>query len=161
MKSKLALWWNACSSRERRLLVAWSLAAVALLLWFAVVSPLGRRIDQLEKRVPELETRLNAMRSQALSDLPAQGRASAASSKTAADLRSTLFRAIGERKISAELRALSSSRVEMRLPELAMNDALDLLEHLRSESGARIVVLNASAPAGAAARLVVEFERAP
>ena len=97
---------------------------LALLLWFAVVSPLGKRINLLEQRIPELESRLNAMRSQTLAEVQVAG----AGSASAADLRSALFRALGDQKISAELRALSSSRVEMRLPELPMNDALDLLE---------------------------------
>ena len=157
MRIKLTRWWQACSSRERVILTGWGLAMLALLLWFAVVAPLGKRIGQLEQRIPELETRLNAMRSQTLSEV----HAAKAGSASAADLRSTLLRALGERKISAELRALSSSRVEMRLPGLPINDALDLLESLRRESGARIVVVSANAPSGTAARLVLEFERAP
>lgn len=158
MKKKLLLWWNVCSSRERTLLTGWALAMVALLCWLGLVSPLGKRIDQLERRIPELETRLNAMRSQALNTLPTP---SGAASPRAADLRSALFRTLSEQKISAELRALSSSRVELRLPELPMKDALDLLEILRRESGARVVVFNASAASSAKSRLLLEFESAP
>ena len=168
MRKKLSLWWFACSPRERTLLMVWTPVMLALLLWFAVVAPLSRRIDQLERRVPELESRLNAMRSQSRVD-PVVGSSSrigagaAAGSRTAADLRSALFRALGDRKISAELRTLSSSRVEMRLPELPMKDALDLLVALRRETGARVVAFNASSePAGrVTARLLVEFESAP
>ena len=32
MKQKLTLWWTRCSSRERTLLLSWSLVALALLL---------------------------------------------------------------------------------------------------------------------------------
>jgi type II secretory pathway component PulM len=155
--------WEALSRRERSILLTWSLAVLVLLLWLAIVSPLGRRIDLLEQRIPELEAQLNAMRSQALNDLPVQA-ANGTNGKGAADLRSTLFRALGDKKISAELRALSSSRVEMRLPEMAMSEAVDLLEYLRSESASRIVVINVinvSTAIGAASRLVLEFERAP
>ena len=42
-----------------------------------------------------------------------------------------------------------------------MNEALDLLESLRRESGARIVVVTANTASGTAARLVLEFERSP
>ena len=154
MKDRAVLWWHARSPRERIILVVWAIAAALLLLWFAVLSPLGRRIDQLEQRVPELESKLYSMRSQPLnSPRPA-------SATSAADLRSALYRLLAERKISGELRALSSSRVELRLPELPMHEALELLELLRRESGARVVVFNAKtdpAPA-AASRLVVEFE---
>ncbi len=157
MREKLTRRWQTCSSRERVILVCWGLAMLALLLWFAVVSPLGKRINLLEQRIPELESRLNAMRSQTLAEVQVAG----AGSASAADLRSALFRALGDQKISAELRALSSSRVEMRLPELPMNDALDLLESLRRESGARIVVVNVNSASDTAARLVLEFERSP
>ena len=157
MRKKITRRWQTCSSRERVILVCWGLAMLALLLWFSVISPLGKRINHLEQRIPELESRLNAMRSQTLAEVHVAG----AGSATAADLRSTLFRTLGERKISAELRALSSSRVEVRLPELPMNDALDLLESLRRESGARIVVVNVNSVSGTAARLVLEFERSP
>lgn len=154
LKDKALLWWHARSPRERTILLAWAIVATLLLLWFAVLSPLGRRIDLLEQRVPELESKLYAMRSQPLnSPRPA-------SAVSAADLRSTLYRLLADRKISGELRALSSSRVELRLPELPMQQALELIEVLRQESGARVVVFNAKtdpAPA-AASRLVVELE---
>ena len=163
MKQRLTLWWTRCSSRERTLLLSWTLVVLALLLWFAVLAPLNARIDQLERRLPELSTRLAAMRSQPLPERTAPGAARATGNNTAADLRSTLFRVLSEKKVSAELRALSPSRVEMRLPELPMPDALDLLDTLRREAAARIVVFNAKTESAAStgARLLVEFERAP
>lgn len=154
MKDRAVLWWHARSPRERIILVVWAIAAALLLLWFAVLSPLGRRIDQLEQRVPELESKLYSMRAQPLNEARAQ------KATSAADLRSTLFRLLAEKKVSGELRALSASRVELRLPALPMKDALELLEFLRRESGARVVVLNAKTdPAPATASLlVVELE---
>ena len=56
MQDKAVLWWQARPRRERTLLVLWGSAAAILLAWFAVVSPLSRRIDQLERRLPELES---------------------------------------------------------------------------------------------------------
>lgn len=159
MNTKISLWWQGLSAREHRILSIWGLAVFALLLWFAVISPLTNRIHQLESHVPELEARLNAMRAQPLGDV----RAKSPNNRPSADLRSTIFRLLADKKISAELRALSSSRVEMRLPELPMKDALDLLEFLRQESAARVVVFNAKneAASGNAARLVVELENTP
>lgn len=158
IKDKALLWWHARPPRERTLLLLWGGAASVLLAWFAVLSPLSRRIDQLEQRVPELEAKLASMRAQPLTDTRLQSPAG----KSAADLRSTLFRLLADRKVSGELRALSASRVELRLPELPMKDALELLEFLRQESGARVVVLNARTEAAAAtsSRVVVELERA-
>jgi type II secretory pathway component PulM len=155
LKDKALFWWHARSPRERAILFAWAIVACVLLLWFAVLSPLGRRIDQLEQRVPELESKLYAMRAQPLA---ASGAARVASS--AADLRSSLYSLLADKKVSGELRALSSSRVELRLPELPMKDALELLEFLRQQSGARVVVFNAKTETASAtaSRLVVELE---
>ena len=159
MKEKISFWWQGLSARERRILLIWGLTVAVLFVWFAVVSPLRKRIEQLETRVPELEARLNAMRAQPV-DTP---RAAGASTKDNLDLRSTLFRLLSDKKISAELRAISNSRVEMRLPELPMKDALDLLDYLRQESAARVVVFNAKTESatGDLSRIVVELERAP
>jgi len=158
IKAKAMLWWSARSTRERTILIVWATVAALLLVWFSVLSPLFRRIDQLEKRVPELESKLYAMRAQPLVGAHAHN----ATSNSAADLRSTLFRLLADKKVSGELRALSASRVELRLPELPMKDALELLEFLRQESGARIVVLNAKTDRAPAivSRVVVELEAA-
>ena len=159
MKKKISVWWQGLSTREQRIFIIWGLTVAVLFVWFAIVSPLRNRIDQLETRVPELEARLNAMRAQAVDTPRAQG----ASTKDNLDLRSTIFRLLSDKKISAELRALSNSRVEMRLPELPMKDALNLLDYLRAESAARVVVFNAKteSAAGDLSRIVVELERAP
>ena len=158
---KIAFWWQARTDRERKVLAAWSAVVVLLLLWFGVLSPLFQRIDALEKRVPMLESQLNRMRARPLD----AGRTSGAqvAAQAGEDLRSVLFGVLAERKISAELRALSTSRVEMRLPELPMKEALDLLDALRQETGTRVAVLNVSTEAApkSAARVVVELERAP
>jgi len=157
--TKLLLWWQGRSVRERKILMAWSVAVTVLLLWFGLIAPLWQRIATLERRVPELETQLNKMRARPV----AIQRTAPSGDAAGGDLRSTLFGALAERKISAELRALSAARVEMRLPELPVKDALDLLDALRQASGARVAVLNVKAEAapGSPVRLVVELERTP
>lgn len=159
MQEKLILWWQGRSPRERTILFAWGSAVTILLLWFAVLSPLLQRIATLEKRVPVLEAQLNKMRAR-----PADSKRSPSAANPAqGDLRSTLFGLLAERKINAELRALSNARVEMRLPELPMGEVLELLDALRRETGTRVAVMNVKteAAAGSAARVVVELERAP
>lgn len=157
--ANLLLWWNERTVRERQILLAWSVVVGLLLIWFGLLSPLGKRIATLEKRVPALEAQLTAMRARPV----AAPRAPSASGAANEDLRSTLYGVLAERKLNAELRALSSARVEMRLPELPMSEALELLDLLRKEAGARVVVLNVRTEAapGAASRIVVELERAP
>ncbi|MDR2112752.1 MAG: type II secretion system protein M [Candidatus Accumulibacter sp.] len=153
-------WWRERSERERRILALW-LAAVALLaLWFGVCAPLFQRINALEKRVPELEMLLNRMRAQPTAGKSAAG---AVARPSGEDLRSALYGLLAEIQVSAELRALSPTRVEMRLPEMPMKDALETLDALRQRTGARVAVFSARSDgsAGANARVVVELERNP
>lgn len=159
LQEQLLPWWQGRSVRERRLLAVWVAAVAVLALGFGVVAPLVQRIAVLEKRVPELERLLTRMRAQP----PAVKGTAAAAPPSGEDLRSALYGQLAERKLSAELRALSPTRVEMRLPELPMQDALDLLDALRRQTGARVAVFGAKSDgaAGQAARLVVELERTP
>ena len=158
MQEKLILWWQGRSPRERTILFAWGSAVTILLLWFAVLSPLLQRIATLEKRVPVLEAQLNKMRARPVENRRTQSAANPANG----DLRSTLFGLLAERNVSAELRALSTARVEMRLPELPMGEVLELLDALRRETATRVAVMNVKTEAaGSAARVVVELERAP
>jgi type II secretory pathway component PulM len=160
IRERSVVWWQTRSRREHAILAGWGGAVVILLLWFAVISPLSKRIGQLEKRIPELESRLYSMRAQPRNEARAQA---TGTTQSAADLRSTLFRLLADKKISCELRGVSATRVELRLPELSMPDALALLEFLRQESGARVVTLNvkADSPPATVSRIVVELERAP
>ena len=155
---KLILWWQGRSARERTILQVWSVTVSVLLLWFGLLAPLVHRIATLEQRVPALEAQLNKMRAH-----PVAAQHPASAEAAGGDLRSTLFGVLAEKKISAELRALSTARVEMRLPELPIKEVLDLLDTLRQASGVRVSVLNIKAEAapGSPVRLVVELERTP
>ena len=66
----------------------------------------------------------------------------------------------GRAVTKAELRAISNSRVEMRLPELPLPEALDLLMALRQESGAKITVFNlrSDKTSSSSVNIIVEFE---
>jgi type II secretory pathway component PulM len=155
----LGPWWQERSVRERRILVVWAVAVVALSLWFGVCAPLFARIAVLEKQVPELEMLLNRMRTPATAKIPA----ATTTRSSDEDLRSTMYAWLAESRISAELRALSPTRVEMRLPEMPMRDALDALDTLRQQTGARVAVFGARSDGASAgtARVIVELERNP
>jgi type II secretory pathway component PulM len=152
-------WWRGRSERERRFVRAWLPVVVVMAGWFGVLSPLFKRIAALERRVPEMELQLNRMRAHPVD----ASRANRAGGPANEDLRGALHGQLSERQISAELRALSATRVELRLPELPVKEALVVLDALRQETGARVAVFaarNDETP-GHATRIVVELERAP
>jgi type II secretory pathway component PulM len=156
---KLQAWWRERSGRERWIFTSWTMTVAVLVFWFGVCNPLFGRIAVLEKRVPELEMLLNRMRTQQ----PVGQRVGVAAQQTGEDLRGALYGRIAEHKISAELRALSPSRVEMRLPEMSMPEALEVLDNLRRQTGSRVVVFSAKSDAssGQGVRVVAELERKP
>ena len=156
MDKKLILWWNARTPRERLILLAWGGVMLVLFAWFGVWSPLSRRIQQLETQMPQLESKFNDLRYRSSSRPPPRPRAG----KTSPDLRSELFRLLADKKITAELRAISSTRVEMRLPELSLPEALEHLTALRQESGARIsaFTLRNDKTDSPIVNIIVEFE---
>jgi type II secretory pathway component PulM len=160
IQQKLWQWWQERSAREHRILVVWVVAAALLLLWFGVCAPLIQRIAVLEKRVPELETLLNRMQARSSAGRSATG---IVAQQSGEDLRSVLYGQLAERAISAELRALSPTRVEMRLPEMPMKDALDVLDVMRQQTGARVAVfgLRSDGSSSGTAHVVVELERNP
>lgn len=153
---KWILWWRTRTQRERLILLAWCVVMGGLLFWLAVLSPLNRRVQQLERQLPQLEGKFNELRYRSAD----KGVTRPASSKASADLRSELFRLLADKKITAELRAISNSRVEMRLPELPLPEALDLLMALRQESGAKITVFNlrSDKTSSSSVNIIVEFE---
>ena len=154
MRNKLILWWQGRSERERKILLVWIAIVSLLLLVFGVIEPLSDRITVLEKRIPTLEVQLNKMRSHSGGETRR-----VQTNQNNGDLRSTLFSLLADKKIQAELRALSSLRTEIRLPQLPIREAIDLLDSLRQESGSRVVILNIKAEA-TTVQIVAELERA-
>lgn len=156
MKKRLAHFWLARTPSERKLLLLWSTAVLGALVYFALISPLYRRIQQLENTLPQLENQLFAMRSQ---PAPVAGKQIAGNVENI-DLRSAVFQFIGKQQLTADVRSISADRVELRLPEMPVGEALTLLEKLRQETAARIIVMRMKNNAARdAVQVVVEMER--
>ena len=58
------------------------------------------------------------------------------------DLRSALFDSLEKQAVSADLRSLSTERAELRFAEMPTQQAIDVLEKLRADSGARVATLS-------------------
>ncbi|SDH21603.1 type II secretion system protein GspM [Propionivibrio dicarboxylicus] len=157
LKENALTWWRERSERERWILAVWSLALLGLLVWFGLLTPMQHRIGSLERRLPALESLLGKMRS----SVAAGTHRSTSTRHDDGDLRGRLSGLLAERKLSAELKAISTTRVEMRLPEMPVAEAFTLLDLMRRESGARVVTLGIKAEPTAATliRVVAELER--
>lgn len=157
LQDKLWPWWQGRSPRERAMLAAWMVVVAVLALGLGVVVPLVQRIAFLEKRLPQLEQAVSQMRI----PLSAGQEAPAPVPQSDGDLRSVVYSQLAELKLNGELRALSPTRVEIRLPAMPMQNGLDLLNTLRQRTGARIAVLGVKSGGDQGPQLVAELERAP
>ncbi len=156
MKKQFEQFWHARSPSERKFLQVWIVVLLGALAYFLLISPLSRRIGQLQKSIPVLESQLFAMRSQPATE----GARRVSSAAASGDLRSTLFGQLAKQQINADLRSISADRVELRLPEMPAEKALGFLDKLRQEATARIVTLSIknSATKGLV-QIIIEMER--
>lgn len=156
MKQRMTLFWQTRSLREQKVLLAWSVIVGTGLLYFGLIAPLQQQITRLQHGLPTLEGQLFAMRA-----LPADAtRHKPVSVNDQGDLRSTLFQLLSTRNNPADLRSLSAERVELRLPEQALPEALALADSLRQDAHARITALSIKRDdADSPARVVIEMER--
>lgn len=126
-------WWLARQPRERLALAA-VLTTLVCASYYLSVSSLQQKIVRLERQLPELM--------QHSFEISAGARPQPqAVVERGADLRSDLFRILAEREVLAELRALSTTRVEMRLPPQPGTTLLANLQAIRLASGARVANL--------------------
>ena len=156
MKARINLFWQNRSAREQKILCVWGLIVGGGLLYFGLLSPLQQNIARLQRSIPALEGQLFAMRAQ-----PTRGiRNGQATVSNSGDLRSKLFQLLSARKSNADLRSLSAERVELRLPELPIADALALADSLRLDAQAPIVALSIKRDTpNSPALVVLELER--
>ncbi|MBS1157100.1 MAG: Type secretion system protein [Proteobacteria bacterium] len=155
MKARLIQFWQSRSLREQKILAVWGVLVGTVLLVFGLILPLQQQISRLQRSIPVLEGQLFAMRAQ-----PTPGMRPSQAASAQGDLRSTLFQLLSTRKTAADLRSLSAERVELRLPELPINEALALADGLRQDADARITTLSIKREsANGPARVVLEMER--
>lgn len=154
MKAQLHSFWSARNPREQKVLIVWAATILLAGFYFGVLSPLMTRIPKLEKSLPRLEAQLFAMRA-----APGSGPVKNKGAEEG-DLRSALFKALAARQINADLRSITPERVELRLPPLAIADALSLANALRQDAGAQAPSISIKNEAGnGQVLLVMELER--
>lgn len=154
MKAQFQSFWAARNPREQKVLIVWVATIVLASFYFGVLSPLMTRIPKLEKSLPRLEAQLFAMRA-----APGSGPIKAKGTEDG-DLRSALFKALAARQINADLRSITPERVELRLPPLAIADALSLANALRQDAGAQAPSVSIKNEGGnGQVLLVMELER--
>lgn len=153
MKKNLLALWQARNAREQKILMVWVACLMLALVYMGIVSPLRTRIDRLERNIPTLESQLFAMRAE-----PPQPLHPAAQSE--GDLRSVLFRLISAQKKNIDVRSLTPSRVELRLPPLPATEVFSLIDSLRRDARASVAVLSIQNDSKEnRVRVVLEMER--
>ena len=137
LKEKIMRFWLTQSAREQKFLFIWASLLLCALLYFLVFAPLTQRMARLEKSLPAQEALLFAMRAYAT---PAAS--ATAAGVASGDLRSALFDSLEKQAVFADLRSLSTERAELRFAEMPTQQAIDVLEKLRADSGARVATLS-------------------
>ncbi len=154
-KQKFEQFWSTRSPKEQKLLQLWAGVIGIAAIYLLVISPLTSRIGQLKKSIPQLESQLFAMRSQPMQG-PRSGQAA-----VKGDLRSVLFQLLANKKINVDVRSISAERVELRLPEMPVAEALALADDLRRDAAAKVAMLSLKKGSGnGLVQMVLEMERA-
>ncbi|MGL6041792.1 MAG: type II secretion system protein GspM [Deefgea sp.] len=143
-------YWQQRNPRERKMLAIWSLAVVLAILYFGIYSPLSSQIAKLSANVPRLEGHLFAMRGSKPDAVRAK--------TTTGDLRSAVFAALSAKKISADVRSISTTQLELRSSHPSVNEALQMANSLKTELAAQVISIQIKQDNGSAA-LVLVLER--
>lgn len=143
-------YWQQRHSRERKMLVIWIAAVSLAILYFGIYAPLNSQISKLSANVPRLEANLLAMRGSKPDAVRLK--------TTAGDLRSAVFAALSSKKISADVRSISTTQLELRSAHPSVGEAVQLVHALKAELGAKVIALQIKQDKGLAA-LVLVLER--
>lgn len=148
-QAQIERFWAARNLRERLMLGAGA-AVLICAAYILAVSSLQQRIASLQRKLPEL----------LLSSYEIAGGSQAVPrAARSGDLRSELFKILADRGLQAELRALSTDKVEMRLPEQDAKTLISSLNAIRLAAGARVQSLqirSTESAGGAGATAVLE-----
>lgn len=156
-REKIKNFWDKRTTREQKILLWWMGGLACFLLYFLAVEPITKRIERLQKTLPDLEATLLSMRSDF-----AVGQQSVATQVKYTNLRSALFQFLEKHNISGDLRFPETDRAQLRLPEMDITQALDMLQKLRLEVAGRITMLSIKRGRNnGQALIVVEVQRTP
>lgn len=142
-------YWQARSPRERRVLQIWLVIMSCAALYFAVYAPLSKEINRLNRAVPLLESQLMALRGskpEVVAVKPAAAQQ---------DLRSAAFAWLSAKKISADVRSLSETQLELRATLPTVREAVSVAQTLRSELAAKVSTVQIKSDAQGTSLLLV------
>ncbi|WP_035853735.1 type II secretion system protein GspM [Deefgea rivuli] len=140
-------YWQQRNPRERKMLSIWLLAVLCAILYFGIYAPLTTQIARLSVNVPRLEGHLLAMRGSKPEVLSVRGKD--------VDLRSAVFAALSIKKISADVRSISPTQLELRSTHASVGEALQLASALRGEVAAKVTSIQIKQDSAAVALLLV------
>lgn len=152
LETRLRTFWAARNTRERLILAVGGAIAIVAFYLMAVGS-INKRIQVLQRRLPQLT--LDSY------EIATGSKSMPQHAKRAGDLRSDLFKILAEHKMQADLRVVSSTQVEMRLPDQDARTLINALNTLRLAADARVVSLQLRAVDQNTAGATAMLERAP
>lgn len=142
-------YWQARSPRERRVLQIWLLLVASAAIYWGLYSPLSAEITRLQRTVPTLENQLITMRGSKTEVAVLQP------SAAQQDLRTAAFAAISAKQLSADIRSITPTQLELRASLPTVNEALNLAHSLRNELAAKISTIQIKSDAQGTALLIV------
>jgi len=144
--------WAARNARERLILVVGA-ALLVVLIYVLLISSLQQRITGLQRKLPELL--LNSY------EIAGGGKATAPRTARSGDLRSDVFKILADRGLQAELRALSTNQIEMRMQDQDAKTMFNSLNAIRLAASARVLSIQIRATKDGQAGTTAILERAP
>jgi len=124
-----------------------------VLIYVLLISSLQHRIASLQRKLPELL--LNSY------EIAAGSKTTAPRTTRSNDLRSDVFKILADRGLQAELRALSTNQVEMRMPDQDAKTMFNSLNAVRLATSAHVLSIQIRAAKEGQAGTTAILERAP
>lgn len=152
LESRLQAFWAARNARER-LILTLGISIAVIAFYLMAVDAVNKKIVGLQHRLPELM--LNNY------EIASGSKTAPKTAKRAGDLRSDLFKILAERKLQADLRAISPTQVEMRMPDQDAKTLLENLNAIRLAADARVSSLQLRAADKGNTGATAMLERAP
>lgn len=153
VETRLRAFWAERNARERIILVTGVVVAV-IAAYLMTLSAINKNIAGLQRRLPDLMLNSYEIASGSRATGPQR-------SKRTGDLRSDLFKILADRKLQADLRVISPTQVEMRMPDQDAKALLDHLNAIRLAADCHVTSLQLRAADKGATGATAMLERAP